>query len=75
MFFHYEKKVRADSYQPGLIQTVRNVGYRLSLEGLTTPRTPVEGLTGIGLSPTHRLGTASMMTEVDVGSLASQPIL
>ncbi|MCX5965373.1 MAG: response regulator transcription factor [Cyanobacteria bacterium] len=68
------KKVETDSYQPGLIQTVRNVGYRLNLEGLTTPRTPVEGLTGIGLSPTHRLGTASM-PEVGVGSLASQPIL
>lgn len=68
------KKVETDSHQPGLIQTVRNVGYRLNLEGLTTPRTPTEGLTGNGVNPTHHLGTASM-TEVVAGSLTSHPIL
>lgn len=68
------KKVETDSHQPGLIQTVRNVGYRLNIEGLTTPRPPTEGLTGNGLNPTHHLGTVSM-TEVGAGSLTSQPIL
>lgn len=31
------KKVETDPRQPSLIQTVRNVGYRLNLEGLTPP--------------------------------------
>ncbi len=66
------KKVETESHQLGLIQTVRNVGYRLNLEGLTTSRTPlVEGLTGSGFSPSPRLETASMR-EAARGSLASQ---
>ncbi len=71
------KKVETESHQPGLIQTVRNVGYRLNLEGLTTSRTAtVEGLTGSGFnsspSPSPRLETVSMREAVR-GSLASQP--
>ena len=32
------KKIEIDSQQPRLIQTVRNVGYRLNLENLNTPQ-------------------------------------
>jgi two-component system, OmpR family, response regulator len=41
------KKVETESHQPGLIQTVRNVGYRLNLEGLTAPIAPVEAVMGL----------------------------
>ena len=68
------KKVETDSHQPGLIQTVRNVGYRLNLEGLMTPCTPTEGHTGSRFNPTHHLASVSM-TEVVAESLTSQPIL
>ncbi len=34
------KKVETDPRQPNLIQTIRNVGYRLNLESLTTPNAP-----------------------------------
>ncbi len=68
------KKVETDSQQPGLIQTVRNVGYRLNLEGLVPQPMTLEGLTDRGLSSSQRLGMVSR-TEVGVGSLASQPIL
>ncbi|NJK52866.1 MAG: response regulator transcription factor [Leptolyngbyaceae cyanobacterium SU_3_3] len=48
------KKVEIDPRQPDLIQTVRNVGYRLNLEALNAPIPPQSGSGSHRSAPTAR---------------------
>jgi two-component system, OmpR family, response regulator len=54
------KKVEHDPQQPSLIQTVRNVGYRLNLEGLDGSAKPTAPRPSTGTKPTIDRPNASL---------------
>ncbi|MGI0486076.1 response regulator transcription factor [Pantanalinema rosaneae CENA516] len=59
------KKIETDPRQPSLIQTVRNVGYRLNLEALVQPHEPANDY------PSHQKTLARPLARLAVGERAN----